>query len=84
MVRVRSEGGGVAAKALVPARALSESSRAASERGAEVTIVFEEGQASFPRIFDSIAWRPAGPLSSRSRFSPASRKIRYIVAIEHR
>ncbi|MBW3577239.1 MAG: DNA polymerase III subunit beta [Actinobacteria bacterium] len=38
---------GVAAEALVPARALSESSRAASERGAEVTIVFEDGQASF-------------------------------------
>lgn len=32
------------AQALVPARALAEAAKAASETGAEVTIIFESGQ----------------------------------------
>ncbi len=38
---------GVEAQALVPARALAEAAKSASETGAEVTIVFEDGQVSF-------------------------------------
>lgn len=38
---------GVEAEALVPARALAEVAKAASDTGAEVTIVFEDGQVSF-------------------------------------
>ncbi len=38
---------GVSAEALVPARALSEAAKAASETGGEVRMVFEDGQASF-------------------------------------
>ncbi len=38
---------GLEAQALVPARALAEAAKAASETGAEVTIIFEDGQASF-------------------------------------
>lgn len=38
---------GVDGQALVPARALSEASKAAGEAGGEVTIVMEEGQVSF-------------------------------------
>ncbi len=38
---------GVEAQALVPARALAEAAKSASETGAEVTIIFEDGQVSF-------------------------------------
>lgn len=38
---------GTEASAIVPARALTEAARAASEAGGAVTIVFEEGQTSF-------------------------------------
>jgi DNA polymerase III subunit beta len=38
---------GTEASAIVPARALTEAARAATEAGGEVSIVFEEGQTSF-------------------------------------
>lgn len=38
---------GVEAQALVPARALAEAAKSASETGAEVTLIFEDGQVSF-------------------------------------
>ncbi|MFN2555567.1 MAG: DNA polymerase III subunit beta [Nitriliruptorales bacterium] len=38
---------GVEAEALVPARALAEAAKSASETGAEVSLIFEDGQVSF-------------------------------------